>query len=314
MDTINVELVSKLIRKQFPQWADLPISPVEKGGYDNFTFHLGSEMSVRLPRDEGHAPQAEKEALWLPKLGPQLSLPIPEPLANGVPDEDYPFYWSVNRWIDGETVRHDNVSDMNELARDLASFLKELQAIDSSEGPSGGEHNYYRGCPLTAYIFNEWTLSALDVLGDVVDREKCLEIWNRAIASEWTREPVWIHGDVAPGNLLVKEGKLSSVIDFGVMGVGDPAADLAIAWTFFDEESRRVFLQAMNLGADTEDRARGWALWKALVTCWWDGIDSEKGREAKRVVGGGSCYNDLHLLYYNCDSLIDQLFGKLCSP
>lgn len=285
MYTINVELVTKLIRTQFPQWADLPITPVEKGGYDNFTFHLGDEMSVRLPRDEGHAPQVEKEALWLPKLGPQLSLPIPVPLAKGEPSEEYLFYWSVNHWIEGETLRRDNITDMNALAVDLASFLKELQAVDASDGPPGGEHNYYRSCPLTADRFNEWTLSALEVLGDVVDKEKCLEIWSRAIATEWTRELVWIHGDISPGNLLVTGGKLSGVIDFGIMAVGDPAADLAIAWTFFEGESRQVFLRELDLGEDTVDRARGWALWKALVTCWWDGIESEKGREAKRVVG-----------------------------
>jgi Predicted aminoglycoside phosphotransferase len=284
MNTINVELVTKLIRKQFPQWSHLPIKPVAKGGYDNFTFHLGDKMSVRLPRDAGHAPQAEKEALWLPKLAPHLSLPIPAPLAKGVPDEDYPFHWSVNRWIEGDTLRRDNISGMHALAVDLAAFLKELHAVDASDGPLGAEHNYFRGCPLTVYLFDEWTLGACKALGDVIDAEKCLRIWERAKATKWTREPVWIHGDIAPGNLLVTDGKLSSVIDFGVMAVGDPAADLAIAWTFFDKESRQVFLRELDLGEDTVDRARGWALWKALVTCWWDGIESESGREAKKVI------------------------------
>jgi aminoglycoside phosphotransferase (APT) family kinase protein len=280
--TINTELVSRLIKKQFPQWAYLPILPVEKGGYDNFTFHLGDEMSVRLPRDEGHAPQAEKEAYWLPQLKPYISLPIPAPLAKGMPDEEYPFYWSVNKWIDGETLRYDNISSQNEFAVELSSFIKELQTIDASDGPAGGEHNYFRGCPPTVY--NEGTLEALEMLGDLVDTEKCLEIWNRATASEWTKEPVWIHGDIAPGNLLVKNGKLSSVIDFGIMGVGDPAIELTMAWTFFDEESRRVFLQSVGLDVDTENRARGWALWKALITYAAEDKESESAREAKRVI------------------------------
>ncbi|CAM3165249.1 aminoglycoside phosphotransferase family protein [Paenibacillus lupini] len=280
--TINTELVSRLIKKQFPQWTDLPIRPVEKGGYDNFTFHLGNEMSVRLPRDEGHAPQAEKEAYWLPKLKPYISLPIPAPLAKGMPDEEYPFYWSVNKWIDGETLRYDNISSQNEFAVELSSFIKELQTIDASDGPAAGEHNYFRGCP--PMVYNEGTLQALETLGDLVDTEKSLEIWNEAIATEWTKEPVWIHGDIAPGNLLVKNGKLSSVIDFGIMGVGDPAIELTMAWTFFDEESRRVFLQSVGLDVDTENRARGWALWKALITYAAEDKESESAREAKRVI------------------------------
>ncbi|CAM3676817.1 aminoglycoside phosphotransferase family protein [Cohnella lubricantis] len=282
---INTDLVQSLIRKQFPQWADLPIKPVEKGGYDNFTFHLGEEMSVRLPRDEGHAPQVEKEARWLPLLRPHLSLPIPVPLAKGVPDENYPFHWSVNKWIDGDTARHDNISDLNEFAVDLARFLKELQSIDASNGPLGGDHNYFRGRPLTMYKFNQWTMDALDELAGAIDTEKCLAIWRRAQATEWTKPPVWIHGDINPGNLLVTDGKLSSVIDFGVMAVGDPAAELTMAWTFFDDESRKVFLQSAGFDTDTEDRARGWALWKALTTCVWEeDKESTAVREARKVI------------------------------
>ncbi|WP_169082607.1 aminoglycoside phosphotransferase family protein [Paenibacillus sp. PL91] len=282
MYIINADLVRRLIKKQFPQWADLPVKPVEKGGYDNFTFHLGDEMSVRLPRDEGHAPQAEKEAYWLPKLKPHLSLPIPVPLAKGKPDEDYPFFWSVNSWIEGETLRHDNISDMNEFAVELSMFMKELQSIDAKDGPAGGEHNYFRGCPLTVY--NDQTLSALETLGGLADTEKCLKIWHQAIASEWTKKPVWIHGDIAPGNLLVKNGKLSAVIDFGIMAVGDPAAELTMAWTFFDDKSRGAFLQSTGLDTETESRARGWALWKALITYAWQDKESVSALEAKKVI------------------------------
>jgi aminoglycoside phosphotransferase (APT) family kinase protein len=173
---------------------------------------------------------------------------------------------------------------MNEFALELAAFLKELQSIEALEGPPGGEHNYYRGCPLTKFKFNEWTLSALDILGNLVDREKCLKIWNRAISTEWTKAPVWIHGDIAPGNLLVANGRLSAVIDFGVMAVGDPAADLAIAWTFFDDKSREVFLNSIGLDKDTVDRGRGWALWKALTTCMWEAKESEAVKQAMKVI------------------------------
>jgi aminoglycoside phosphotransferase (APT) family kinase protein len=226
----------------------------------------------------------EKEAYWLPKLKPHLTLPIPVPIAKGNPDEDYPFSWSINKWMEGDTLTHNNIANINEFALDLSEFLKELQSIDALEGPPGGEHNYYRGCPLTSFKFNEWTLSALDTLGNTIDRDKCLTIWNRAIATEWTKEPVWIHGDVAPGNLLVANGRLSAVIDFGIMAIGDPAADLAIAWTFFDATSREVFLKSIGLDKDTEDRARGWALWKALVTCIWEDKESEAVNQAMKVI------------------------------
>jgi aminoglycoside phosphotransferase (APT) family kinase protein len=280
--TIDADLVRRLIREQFPQWADLPVRPVDKGGYDNFTFHLGDEMSVRLPRDEGYAPQVEKEAEWLPKIRPHLSLPIPVPLAKGKPDEDYPFYWSVNRWIEGETLRYDNISDLNQFAVDLSKFIKELQSIDASNGPAAGKHSQFRGCSLT--VLNDWTLAALETLGELVDAEKCLQIWHRATASEWAKKPVWIHGDINPGNLLVKKGKLSSVIDFGIMAVGDPAVELTMAWTFFDDKSRKVFLQSTGLDIETEYRARGWALWKALITYAWEDKESIFVRDAKKVI------------------------------
>lgn len=284
MVEINIDLARSLVKKQFPQWANLPIKPVEKGGYDNYTFHLGNEMSIRMPRDEGHAPQVEKEAYWLPKLRPYLSLPIPVPIAKGNPDVNYPFLWSINQWIEGETLTHNNISNINEFAFTLAKFLKELQSIEALEGPPGGEHNYYRGCPLSSFKFNEWTVLGLDTIDNFVDKEKCLNIWNRALSTEWTKEPVWIHGDVAPGNLLVTNGGLSGVIDFGVMAVGDPAADLAIAWTFFDDKSREVFLNTMALDQDTVDRARGWALWKALITCVWEDKESKAVKHSKKVI------------------------------
>lgn len=281
---INVELVHSLIKEQFPEWSTLEIKPVKNGGHDNRTFHLGEDMSVRLPSAEGYVSQVEKEHKWLPVLSNHLSIPISKPLAKGSPNEDYPYPWSIYKWLEGETVTHENIVDMKQFAKDLGEFLVELQSIDSSEGPFGGIHNYHRGCPLTEFKFNEWALSSLDTLGHLVDREKCLEIWNRAISTKWMKEPVWIHGDIAPGNLLVTNGKLSAVIDFGVMAVGDPAADLAMAWTFFDDKSRDIFLNTIGLDKDTVDRARGWALWKALTTCVWESEESETVKRAQKVI------------------------------
>ncbi|MEQ2525109.1 aminoglycoside phosphotransferase family protein [Bacillaceae bacterium CLA-AA-H227] len=284
MVNINVDLVQSLMKEQFPEWSNLEIKPVENGGHDNRTFHLGEYMSVRLPSGDGYVSQVEKEHRWLPVLSKHLSLPISKPLAKGKPNKDYPYPWSIYKWLEGETVTHENIVDINQFARELGEFLVELQSIDASEGPFGGIHNYYRGCPLTEFKFNEWALSSLDTLGNLVDRERCLKIWDRALSTKWMNEPVWIHGDVAPGNLLVTNGRLSAVIDFGVMAVGDPAADLAMAWTFFEDKSRDIFLNTIGLDKDTEDRARGWALWKALTTCVWEPKESEAVKKAKKVI------------------------------
>lgn len=162
-----------------------------------------------IPRDEGHAPQVEKESHWLPRLKPHLSLPIPVPLAKGNPDENYPFYWSINKWVEGDTSTHDNVSDKKEFALDLAGILKELQSIDTTGGPPGGEHNYYRGCPLTEFTFHEWTITGLDLLGDVVDRDRCLynwALWKALTITMWNpKESDKVRDTMKVINTLAKE-------------------------------------------------------------------------------------------------------------
>lgn len=262
---MNTKLVEKLIKSQFPQWSHLPVYPVREGGNDNRTFHLGTEMSIRLPSAERYAPQVEKENLWLPILKKYLQLPISFPMAKGEPGEGYPWSWSVNRWIQGDTAARDNIQDMNKFARDVARFLKELQSMQISDGPVAGTHNFYRGGSL--YIYDKETITAIRNTQKTFDEEMVSQIWNKALESEWTKKSVWIHGDVAPSNLLIDgEGKLCGVIDFGMLGMGDPSCDLVIAWTFFDDESRKVFKEIMNLDKETWDRGRGWALWKALIT------------------------------------------------
>ena len=274
MDPINVSLVQKLIQKQFPEWAQLEIKPVKFSGHDNRTFHLGKQMSVRLPSDAAYAPQVEKENRWLPILSKELSLPISAPIAKGNPSEEYPWPWSINKWIEGETVTKQNVRDLNEFATDLASFLVELQSIDASNGPIAGAHNFYRGGLISVY--DEEARVAIENNKDVFDEALLKELWDLALQSTWERTPVWIHGDVAPGNLLVKDGKLCAVIDFGILGVGDPACDAAMAWTFFDKHSRSVFKEVLCMDKETWNRARGWALWKALIT-----YDANKGSNEK---------------------------------
>ena len=221
-------------------------------------------MSVRLPSAARYALQVEKEQRWLPILAPQLPLPIPVPLAMGRPAEDYPWPWSVYRWIDGETATIERIADVRQFAVTLAEFLAALQAIDAGGGPAPGPHNFFRGGP-PAYYDDE-TRQAIATLDGRIDSDAATEVWERALASAWQGPPVWVHGDVASGNLLVRDGRLSAVIDFGSSGVGDPACDLYIAWTFLEGESRDAFRAALPLDDATWQRGRGWTLWKALIT------------------------------------------------
>lgn len=261
---ISKELVQNLIKSQFPEYAYLTIRQVEKNGHDNLTFRLGDKMTIRLPRGEDYASQVEKELFWLPKLKQYLSLPIPTPVNRGNPTVDYPFPWSINKWIEGDTTSHDNVKDLNQFAVDLAEFLKQLQKIDTSNGPIASEHNFYRGGNLS--IYDKETQKALKSLKSLLPINKLNNIWLAALESKWKKENVWVHGDIASGNLLVKNGKLCGVIDFGMLGIGDPSCDYAIAWTFFDKESRKFFFKKLNCDKDAWNRAKGWALWKALIT------------------------------------------------
>lgn len=282
MIQITTELVRSLIDTQFPEWKHLEIRPVDKSGHDNRTYHLGSEMTVRLPSHERYASAVEKETTWLPRFKHHLSLPIPAPITMGKPTEEYPLPWSVNQWIEGETVTEANIRDRNEFARDLAAFLQELQAIDATGGVPAGVQNFHRGGELAVY--DSETRSAIEHAAGLYNAGLLTEMWGLALATKHRAAPVWIHGDVAVGNLLVRNGRLSGVIDFGTMGVGDPSSDLVMAWNYFDAESREVFLRSLNLGVDTVNRARGWALWKALITVRWQEPESESANWARRAI------------------------------
>ena len=263
-DEIDVALVSRLVASQFPQWAGLPIKPVQFGGWDNKTFHLGDGMSVRLPSGQGYAAQVEKEHRWLQRLAPHLPLPIPVPLAMGAPAEGYPWHWSIYRWLDGEIATVANIADLRQFAAALAQFLAALQRIDPTGGPPAGPHSFYRGGPLTVY--DSEARQAIAVLEGEIDAAAATAVWQAALNATWHGPPVWTHGDVAAGNLLVKEGRLSAVIDFGCSSVGDPACDLTIAWTLLSGESREAFYAGVPVDGAAWARGRGWALWKALIT------------------------------------------------
>jgi aminoglycoside phosphotransferase (APT) family kinase protein len=260
---ITPGLVARLIAEQFPQWSGLPVQPVALDGWDNTTFRLGDALSVRLPSADAYVEGVEKEHRWLPVLAPQLPLPIPEPVAKGAPGCGFPRPWSVYRWIEGEPAAAAPIPDLPRFAADLTAFLAALYAIDPAGGPRPGAHNFHRGGPLTVY--DDQTQAALADLRGHIDTGLAAEVWQAANEAPRDGPPVWFHGDAQPGNLLVRDGRLSAVIDFGTSGVGDPACDTTIAWTFFTGESRRVFKERLLADAATWARGRGWAIWKAMI-------------------------------------------------
>ncbi|HEY3976068.1 MAG TPA: aminoglycoside phosphotransferase family protein [Streptosporangiaceae bacterium] len=261
---ITPGLVSRLVAAQFPQWAGLPVRRVEVDGWDNATFRLGERLSVRLPSSPAYAGQVAKEHRWLAVLAPQLPLPIPEPLAMGAPGRDFPRPWSVYRWIEGQTAQAGPVASLPELAADLAGFLAALHRADPSGGPEPGPHNFFRGG--SPGYYDAETRTALAALHGHIDTGRAAEVWETALAAPRDGPPAWFHGDAQPGNLLLdSSGRLSAVIDFGTSGIGDPACDTTIAWTFFSGPGQRRFQERLPADEATWARGRGWAIWKAMI-------------------------------------------------
>jgi aminoglycoside phosphotransferase (APT) family kinase protein len=256
----DVELVRRLLAGQFPQWADLAIDPVASYGTDHDIYRLGDDLAARLPRIAWAAKQAAKEAEWLPKLAPHLPLAVPVQLAMGHPAEGYPFEWSVYEWLPGENA-NGTIDDLDEAAVDLAAFVNALRHADATGAhprPPRG-----RGAPLAE--LDEQVRQSIAQLGDRVDADATLRAWEESLdAAAWDGEEVWVHGDLLPGNLLVVEGGLSAVIDFGGLNVGDPACDLQPAWDVFVDGSRARYRAELEVDDASWLRGRGWALYQAV--------------------------------------------------
>lgn len=261
---IDARLVRRLLAAQLPEWAELPLEPIHPLGTDNAIYRLGEGMAVRLPRVERATAALEKECRWLPELAPLLPLAVPTPLAVGEPSDGFPFRWAVYSWLDGETATDGRLADLDRAASDLAAFVAALQRADPADGPLPGPHNAHRGVPLARR--DSSTRAAIAALSDRIDARAVTAAWETALeAPEWRGEPRWIHGDLDARNLLVEQGRLRAVIDFGCLGVGDPACDAMVAWKLFSAESRTCFRGELAVDEATWARSRGWALSQAVV-------------------------------------------------
>lgn len=251
-------LVHRLIASQFPDWASLPVEPVAPVGTSHAMYRLGEDLVVRLPRTAGTAGEVETEQRWLPRLAPQLPAAIPVPLGRGKPAEGYPWHWSVFWWLDGANPVPGQLAEPGLFATDLADFVTALHRADPAGAPPS-----FRSEPLAARDAS--TRAALAELHEAVDTGAALAVWEAALRAHAATGPaVWIHADLQPGNVLLANGRLSAVIDFGCMGLGDAAVDLIAAWYLLPTHVRGTFRNAVHADDAAWARGRGWALSTAL--------------------------------------------------
>jgi aminoglycoside phosphotransferase (APT) family kinase protein len=272
---VDADLVRRLVARSLPAYAGMPVEPLDSSGSTNALFRLGDDLLVRLPRQPGGSTTIEKEARWLPTLAPHLTVAVPEVVTLGSPGLGYPEQWAVTRWIHGcvPSVPYDpSGGPSGRLALDLALLVSELGRVEvPSEGAEDPELRWYRAGRLADLdgTYRE-ALGACEEIPDLgLDLGRALRIWERAIAAEEGAPPAtasWVHADLLAENLLVRDGALAAVLDFGALCVGDPTVDLVVAWEVLDAEGRGTFRRALNVDDATWERARGWALFIAVIT------------------------------------------------
>jgi aminoglycoside phosphotransferase (APT) family kinase protein len=260
---IDDALVRRLLVAQFPHWAGLPLEAVDSAGTDNALYRLGDDMVVRLPRIRGATSQVGRDHEWLPRLAPHLPLAIPVPLALGRPADGYPWPWAVHRWLEGEVATTDRLADPRAAATSLGEFVGALRQIDPADAP-GWATAASRGRPLATRDAD--VRRAIAALGAAFDPAELTAAWDDALrVPPWDGPPVWFHGDLHTTNLLARDGRLSAVIDFGCLGVGDPACDVMPAWISLSGDTRDAFRAALTVDDATWARGRGWALSVGLI-------------------------------------------------
>jgi aminoglycoside phosphotransferase (APT) family kinase protein len=259
---IDAELVRRLLRVQFPHWADLPLGRLASGGTVNAIYRLGDELTVRLPLTAGGARAIDWEARWLHRLAPALPVTIPVVVATGAPGEGYPWAWAVQRWIEGETPVEGHLASPEAVAAALAEFIAAMGKVSLPGAPAA-----YRGIPLVTV--DRHTRAAIEDLrctGEPFDADAILAAWTRALAAApWTGAPRWVHSDLMPSNLLLRDGRLAAVLDFSTAGTGDPACDLIPAWNLLPSAARDIFRDMACVDDATWTRGWGWALSMAVI-------------------------------------------------
>lgn len=261
MHTVTLNLAHKLIATQFPQWQLLPIIPVNSSGTDHALFKLGNTMVIRLPKTENAAQQIDKELVWLPQLASCIPYALPTPLAQGNPTQEFSFSWSIYQWLNGKTAFTVTTKAINytRLAVDLAQFITSLRKVSIANAPLS-----QRGGPLLSR--DAETRRALPYFCGIIDVQKATALWEESLAAaQWRDNFQWVHGDLHPENILIDNGNLSAIIDFGLAGIGDPACDCMAAWTILSAKTRSIFRNTLNVDQATWIRGRGWALTFGLV-------------------------------------------------
>jgi aminoglycoside phosphotransferase (APT) family kinase protein len=254
---IDDDVARALIVEQFPQWADLLLERMPSTGTDNAIYRLGRDLGVRMPRIHWAVHQIEREHEWLARLAPHLPCSVPRPLARGAPGCGYPYPWLVYRWLDGDDALVAEITDWCRLAHEITTFVSALQRFD----PTGGPPAPRRGGPLAPH--DETTRRAIHELHHVIDVDRAMAVWDAALSADpWTGPPVWVHGDLLPGNVLVRGGRLAGIIDWSATGVGDPACEAMLAWAL-PADARAIYRASLDIDDATWTRARGWTLEQA---------------------------------------------------
>jgi aminoglycoside phosphotransferase (APT) family kinase protein len=256
---IDAALVRSLLASQFPELAGLPLRAVGSTGTVNAIYRIGDRLCARLPRVQRYAHCLEREWHWLPRLRARLSLRVPEPVGHGKPDDLFPFPWAVYDWIDGDQYADELIGDENRAAESLARFVTELRGFAvTADAPPAGR------LPLAQ--LDAETRRTIAACGTAIDNPAAMAAWDRALtAPAWDGRPAWIHSDLLRPNVLVDQGALCAVIDFGGAGAGDPASDVIAAWAVFGPAGRAAYRDALGVEDGTWERARGIALHQAAA-------------------------------------------------
>ena len=260
---LGLEQAQRLVQNQFPQWAELPLTPFQSFGTDHILYRLGSDKVVRFPIKTEIAQNIPLQQNWLAKFA-KLPLDTPQILGIGRADDNFPYAWSVAKWIDGQDAASTPITDWSEAAVSLGRFVRELRMIDTTGGITSGQHNAWRGCPLA--MLDDRTRGAIGLVSDLFDRATLTAIWEQALSAPvWESGPTWIHGDIHAANMVVRDGQIAGVIDFGLMALGDPACDLALAWSFLPARYRDLFLHAAEASEAMQLRGKGWGLYAGVI-------------------------------------------------